>query len=85
MGQKSTHIIKTCKEMTEQERLNTLIQTNLELVEINKEAIIIARLNYRLLEICSSIGNRLAQNKNRNQVEESWYAAINSALAKKEL
>ena len=85
--------------MTDQERLTTLINSNQvlamsnqdlahttkELVAINKESILLARLNYRLLEICGSISSSLSEINNRNPLEESWYEAINKALAKKEL
>ena len=82
--------------MNNQERLNSLIKSNQvlamsnqdlanstkELVAINKESILLARLNYRLLEICGSISSSLSEISNRNPLEESWYEAIKTVLAK---
>lgn len=62
-----------------------LAHSTRQLVAINKESILLARLNHRLLEICGSMSSSLAEIKNRTPLEESWYVAINKALSKKEL
>lgn len=57
-----------------------LVANNQSLICVNSEAVMLARLNHKLVAICEEISEGLAEKESLNIMERGWQMAIKEAL-----